>query len=92
MELANLPKPDDEKKMDVEDEKAEKDDSATTAAQIEDEDEDMKWTAMQQSDHRKSRSKAVSRAGRIAKRKPRNQVVFPSELARRKRSIKAKKG
>ena len=86
MELANTPKPDEEKKMDVEEDKGEGE--TGTAAEDPMEDEDMQWTGIEQ---RKSRSKAASRAGRVAKRKPRNQVVFPSEIARKKRQMKSKK-
>ncbi|KAK5076972.1 hypothetical protein LTS08_007527 [Lithohypha guttulata] len=91
-EIANAPKPDEEKKMDVEGEKAQEEEEAGddgTKTQVHD--EAMQWTGL--SSARKLRStKSSGRITKHARRKPRNQVVFPSENARRKRQTKSKKG
>lgn len=106
-ELANAPKPDEEKKMDVDDTKpadveaetANMDDDGKgsvytglrTTLTIATDDEDMQWNGVT-STHKPKQTKASKRLNRIAKRKPRNQVVFPSEMARKKRQARAIKG
>ena len=69
--IADAPKPDSDK---------------PESKPTEDEDEQadvMQWTAV--SDTKAKKQKAASKSGRVAKRKAKNQVVFPSEIARKKR-------
>ncbi|KAK5945016.1 hypothetical protein PMZ80_002219 [Knufia obscura] len=84
-EIANAPKPESEKKMDVDEDKEEK---ADVPAVTEDQDEAMQWTGLAGSATKQKRAKATGRLNKVAKRKPRNQVVFPSEMARKKRQAK----
>ncbi|KAK5094900.1 hypothetical protein LTR70_003785 [Exophiala xenobiotica] len=88
-ELANAPKPEQEKKMDVDEDKKEAD--ADVPAINEDQDEAMQWFGLAASSKKQKRAKSAGRLNKVAKRKPRNQMVFQSEIARKKRQAKGRK-
>lgn len=106
-ELANTPKPDEEKKMDVDDSKPVENQPEITPTESDGkepvyslpfpllitmiDEEAMKWTGVT-STRKSNKSKASSRLNKISKRKPRNQVIFPSEMARKKRQAKGRTG
>lgn len=104
-EIANAPKPEQEKKMDVDEDKKEAD--ANVPAINEDQgqhvrsrppalsnssaDEAMQWSGLAASSKKQKRAKSAGRLNKVAKRKPRNQMVFQSEIARKKRQTKGRK-
>ena len=104
-ELANAPKPEQEKKMDVDEDK--KDADADAPAVNDDQgqqmpsrpqalsnssvDEAMQWSGLATSSKKQKRAKSAGRLNKVAKRKPRNQMVFQSEIARKKRQAKGRK-
>jgi len=106
-ELANAPKPDQEKKMDEDVDEDKKDADAHVPAVDEDQGkqvpaqpqtvsnpstvEAMQWTGLAPSLKKQKRAKSADRLNKISKRKPRNRMVFQSEIARKKRQSKGKK-
>lgn len=90
LELANAPKPEQEEKAAGDEDKKEEDPNAVVDHDAQD--EAMHWTGIATSNRKSKVAKASARSGRVAKRKAKNQVVFPSEIARKKRQAKAKKG
>jgi len=53
--------------------------------------EAMQWTGLAPSLKKQKRAKSADRLNKISKRKPRNRMVFQSEIARKKRQSKGKK-
>ena len=106
-EIANTPKPEEDKQMEVDGVKqADAENIRNTKAQgwspvllqsCSNErsnnctDEAMQWTGLTTKSRKFKTSKSSGRVLKIAKRKPRNQMVFPSEAARKKRQAKGKK-
>lgn len=91
-EIADAPKPETEKEMDV-DGKEQEADPETEIAQ-DDKDEAMQWAAVTSSSKHTRGKKSF---GKIVKKTPKrrvkakSQMVFPSEIARKKRQSKTKK-
>jgi len=107
-EIANTPRPEEEKAMDVDDQKDEEKKAGPTDSETKGQlsppacvnheltfalDEEMQYTLTNKPSRKaEQRRVAGQRQKKVGKRKARSQMVFPSELARRKRQAKAKKG